>query len=59
MLGTTIVPERDRMRFPAEAHMKMRILYVLIEEFQNVPVFAFAQPVNVARKTPVDVDDLA
>src|SRR5689334_7013354 len=35
MLGTTVVPEGDRVRLPAEAALEQRIFHVLVEIAQD------------------------
>src|SRR5438105_7801756 len=59
MLGAAIVPECDRMRRPAEAHVPMRPRDMVVKEFQHAAAFGRRYFVNVTGELAIDEQRLA
>src|SRR5258705_3456568 len=58
VVGTAIIPERDRMRAPAEAEHPFVAGAMVIEEFQNAVALLARQLVDMRGEVRVHIDQL-
>src|SRR5262245_463991 len=54
VLGTAIVPERDRVQLPAEATLKQWVFHVLVEIAQDSIAFVDGNAEDARRKATID-----